>query len=203
MNDDSSPDSGGSDDQNDRDYAHLENNDHARGNDGGGAPPANQNATRHGAYADPDNLLEYLRENDEQAMRWIRQKFESYMRSAPFDRDDARADQLRQIVVRELSIWRASGIQVREGVVSEQAVQGGDGEWFVAKRENPANQALSRLERDVTKRLKELGILGDSPDARLAGAFEMRSSDYVIEVDEDESLDEDEWVIERPNEDDG
>lgn len=203
MTDEDIPETRGSDGETDDKYAHLEGNDHAEGNPGGSAPPANQNATTHGMYADPDNLLAWLEENDPAAVDWIKQKYTSYLKSAPFGPDDAKADQLKQIVVRELSIWRASGLQIREGVVTEQPVQGSDGEWFVAKKENPANQALSRLERDVTKRLKELGVLGESPDARMAGAMEMRSDDYVIEVDDGETLEDcDEWVIERPNEDD-
>lgn len=206
MNDDSTPDTGGSDGGTDDEYAHLESNDHARGNDGG-APAGNQNAVRHGLYSDPDNLLQHLQSTDPDAMAWIDRKFEGYLSEAPFGPLSPKADQLLQVCVREYSIWQATGLQVRDGVVKKQAVETGDGEWIQAEKENAANLALDRMEKTVTKRLKELGILGDAPAARLAGAMEIRSEDYAIQYDEDEDPTDDpsemEWTIERPLEDDG
>lgn len=206
MTDESAPEDGGNDDQNDDEHSHLENNDHAEGNPGGSGQPGNQNAMRHGLYSDPDNLLEHLREHDPDAMAWVNRKFDGYLRQAPFGPLDPQADQLLQVVIREYSIWSATGLQVRDGVVKRQAVQAGDGEWIQAERENAANLALDRMEKTVTKRLKELGILGSSPEHRMASAMEMRSSDYAIQFDDDEDPNADpedlEWVIERPNEDD-
>lgn len=204
MTDDSPPDNGGSDDGTDRDYSHLENNDHAEGNSGGGAPPGNLNAMKHGLHvSDPDNLLSWLTEHDPAAVEWIEHKYNSYLERANFGHDSALADQLKQVVVREYSIWQASGLQVREGVVKSQAVETGDGEWIRAGKENAANIALDRMERTVMRRLKELGVLKESPDAKLAEAMTMESEDYIITIDEDQNQNQDEeWTIARPNEDD-
>lgn len=173
-----------------------EGNDFALDNDGGaprgntnsdgsgGAPPANQNSTTHGLHADPDNLLEYLKESEPEATEWISAKYTSYLADAPFGPDSAKADQLKQVVVREYSIWVASGLQVREGVVKTQAVEIGDGEWIEAEREHAVNMPLDRMEKTVTRRLKELGVLGnDQPAHRKDGVEVMRSDDYVIEID--------------------
>lgn len=206
MNDDSTPDTGGNDDENDRDYSHLENNDHAEGNPGGGAPPDNLNAMKHGLHvSDPDNLLSWLSEHDPAAVEWVEHKYNDYLARADFGHDSALADQLKQVVVREYSIWAASGLQVREGVVKRQAVETGSGEWITAEKENAANIALDRMERTVMRRLKELGVLKESPDAKLAEAMTMESEDYIITIGEDdldEDDDEEEWTIERPLEDD-
>ena len=206
MNDNSPPEDGDSDGQNDRDYGHLEDNDHARGNPGGGAPPENLNAMKHGLHvSDPDNLLSWLTEHDPAAVEWIEHKYNSYLKRANFGHDSALADQLKQVVVREYSIWQASGLQVRNGVIKRQAVETGDGEWIAAEQENPANIALDRMERTVMRRLKELGVLKESPGAKLAEAMTMESEDYIITIDdsnEDDENESEEWTIARPNEDD-
>lgn len=157
-----------------------EDNNFALNNDGG-AKPGNQNATSHGMYADPDNLLEYFADHDPEALEWIRAKHRSYLQEAPFEVGTAKAEQLLQICVREWSIWQASGLQVREGVIVQRNVKNGQDEWIEVTDEHPVNGALSRLERDVTKRLKELGIL-DSPSQQMATAVgSMENEDYVIE----------------------
>lgn len=203
MTDDSPPETGGKDDQNDDKHAHLEGNDHAEGNPGGGAPAGNQNATRHGLHSDPDHLLQHLEETDPAAREWITRKFTGYLEEAPFGLDSPKADQLLQVATREYSIWQATGLQIREGVVKTQAVQAGDGEWIQAEKEHAANMPLDRMEKTVTKRLKELGVLGNSPDARMAGAIELRSEDYVIKADDvGELKGADEWTIERPHKED-
>lgn len=162
-----------------------EHNEFALNNDGG-APPDNQNATEHGMYADPDNLLAYLEEHEPDALEWITAKHASYLDEAPFEADTAKAEQLLQVCVREWSIWQASGLQVREGVIKTRNVKNGQGEWIEVEDEHPVNGALSRLERDVTKRLKELGVL-DSPSKQMADAVgALESDDYEIVMDDDE-----------------
>lgn len=161
-----------------------ESNQYALDNDGGAPPEANQNAMSHGMYADPDNLLEYFADNDPEALEWIRAKHASYLQEAPFDGGTAKAEQLLQVCVREWSIWQASGIQIREGVIKTRNVKNGEGEWIEVTDEHPVNGALSRLERDVTKRLKELGVL-DSPPKQMADAVgSLENEHYVIDMDD-------------------
>lgn len=134
----------------------------------GGAPERNQNATTHGLRADPVNLLEDLRKNDEEAFAWIQDKYESYLAVAPFDRDSAHGDQLLQICVREYSIWKASQIQVNDGVLTEQPKIAGE-RVIKVEAENPAAKTLDRMERTVVKRLEKLGVM-PSPEQQQANA---------------------------------
>jgi hypothetical protein len=137
-------------------------------NKNAGAPEGNQNAMRHGLSSDPDNLLEHLRKNEEHAYAWIQDKFESYIDVASFDRDSAWADQLMQVCVQEYTIWRAEGIQVREGVVVKTHKVSDQGVVEVDD-ENPANKPLDRMQRTVVKRLEKLGVM-PSPDQQEADA---------------------------------
>jgi len=133
-----------------------------------GAPEGNQNATTHGLRADPVNLLEDLRKNDEEAFAWIQDKYESYLAVAPFDRDSAHGDQLLQICVREYSIWKASQIQVNDGILTEQPKVAGE-RIIKLEAENPAAKTLDRMERTVVKRLEKLGVM-PSPEQQQADA---------------------------------
>lgn len=137
-----------------------------------GAPEKNQNALRHGLNSDPVNLLEHLRKEDEKAYAWIQDKFESYLSVAPFGRDSAHADQLLQICVREYAIWKASNIQINDGVLTEEKKVAGEAVLTVDV-ENPASKSLDRMERTVIKRLEKLGVM-PSPEQQEASEGDLR-----------------------------
>lgn len=183
MTDDSPPEDEGEDDETGAERPHMVGNDHAEGNPGGSGQPGNQNATRHGLYSEADHLLEHLDDHDPEAREWVAEKFEGYLREAPFGPESPKADQLLQVCTREYSIWQATGLQIREGVVKTQAVETGSGEWITAEKEHAVNMPLDRMEKTVTKRLKELGVLGDnSPQQQQQAGRTMESEDYVIHV---------------------
>jgi hypothetical protein len=186
-------------------------NDRARGNNGG-APENNQHATKHGLHADPDNLLAHLRENDKEGFAWIHGKYESYLDAAPFERHTALAEQLLQVCVREYSIWKASGIQLREGLVQEKVrtddrgeVIEYEGEPLTTQVETAANLPVDRMESTVVRRLKELGVMpGSSTDGFVGGqSVHLVSDDYEIIVEEDEDLEADDTEYEIVMESDG
>lgn len=134
----------------------------------GSSHEGNQNATKHGLHSDPVDLLDDLYENNEEAYAWIQDKFESYLTVAPFDRETAYADQLMQVCVREYSIWKASGLQIDNGVVTEQTQEGEHGLYEV-EQESPVNLPLDRMERTVVQRLEKLGVM-PSPEQQRANA---------------------------------
>jgi len=133
-----------------------------------GKKKVRMNGTKHGLRSDPVKLLEHLRETDEKAYAWIQDKFESYLEVAPFGRDTAHADQLLQICVREYSIWKASSIQVNEGVITKEKKVAGEA-IIKVDVENPASKSLDRMERTVVKRLEKLGVM-PSPEQQKAEA---------------------------------
>jgi len=134
-----------------------------------GPPENNQNAATHGIHADPANVLEKLEEEQPGAYEWVEQKHSSYLDSAPFGAGSAKADQLRMICVREYCVWRATGVQVRDGMLKQTHIQGSDGELKEIEDEHAINIAIDRAERTITRRLKELGVLND-PDSAQAAA---------------------------------
>jgi hypothetical protein len=137
------------------------------------------NGTTHGLRSDPVNLLEDLRKRDEKAFAWVQDKFESYLTHAPFGRDSAYADQLLQVCVREYSIWKASGIQIDDGVVTKEKKVAGEAVIKVDV-DNPANKALDRMERTVVKRLNKLGVM-PSPEQQKAEATEAALAEILSE----------------------
>ena len=154
----------------------------------GSSHEGNQNATSHGLHSDPVNLLDELYEDDEEAYAWIQDKFESYLKVAPFDRGSAHADQLMQVCVREYSIWKASGLQIDSGVVTEQTREGEHGLYEVAE-ESPVNLPLDRMERTVVQRLEKLGVM-PSPDQKKADAMEEAALEINIQRVTEENVDE-------------
>jgi len=136
---------------------------HGGTNDGPTEPEkleGNQNAQRHAIHADPANVLDDLAESDPDGYDWVLSKYDSYLEAAPFGDGTAKADQLKQIATQEYVIWKATGFQVEGGVIR----QTDDG-----VEESPVNLPLDRMQRTVTRRLKELGVL-DDPDSQQAAA---------------------------------
>lgn len=131
----------------------------------GHGPPGNQHARRHGLYADPANALDHLADRDGDGYEWVMKKYDSYLEDAPFQDGSAKADELKQICAQEYAIWKGIDVQLRGGLV----VRDGDTGTVADLEENPVNRPLDRLQRGVTNRLKELGVL-DDPDSQQAGA---------------------------------
>jgi hypothetical protein len=121
----------------------------------------NQNARTHGIHADPANVLDDLAESDADGYEWVMAKYDSYLRDAPFGDGSAKADQLKQVATQEYIIWKATGYQLKAGVIR----RGDDG----AVERSPVNLPLDRMQRTVTRRLKELGVL-DDPETEQAKA---------------------------------
>lgn len=148
----------------------LEGNSRCRmhGGAGSGAPEGNQNSARHGLYSDPANVLDNLAENDPEAYEWVCKKYDSYLDDAPFEDGTAKADELKQIAAQEFVIWRSLGIQITDGVVVETNEPKGN-KYGDTLKDHPVNLPLDRMQRTVTTRLKELGVL-DDPETQQADA---------------------------------
>ena len=138
-----------------------EGNDFAKGNAGGGAPPENQNAMKHGLFSQSRNLLNYLEREEPKNYQWIQAKFESYLEDAPFEDGTAKADELLEVCILEYAVWRARGIQVRNGIVKNTHIKGSDGELIEIDVERPENQPANRIDRQLMSKLDNLSILNN------------------------------------------
>ncbi|WP_254530456.1 hypothetical protein [Natrinema gelatinilyticum] len=181
-------------DENDTDTDEFEHewmvgNGHAVGNPGGSPPAKNQNAATHHLHADPDNVLPYLKENEPEAFEWVKNKYDSYLEDAPFEHCSGKADKLLETVVCEFSIWKARGIQIRDGIVTKTHKRGADGELYQVEDEQPHNQAVNRMDRQVMSKLEKLGIFDDQSDDSPNGPL---SNEYYTVVTKDSSDESDE-----------
>lgn len=131
-----------------------------------GAPEGNGNAETHGLTADREKWFERHREDAEPVVRAL---VESYVADAPFTFEkSAKVDLLTEVAIDQVRIRRAN--DVLDEFVTEQVVgQTDDGQPIVTVEENPAHMPRSRIKRDNTRILKELGILQD-PDSAQAAA---------------------------------
>lgn len=133
----------------------------------GGAPKGNSNASTHNLYADRSNYYHRL---DREDQLWIDLLVESFLEDAPFDRENlGKLEQLRQVAIDMHKIRTANEYIWNEGLAQLKTIDFDEnsGEEIEAEVENILNLPVDRLQRQVTKRLKELGVLED-PQSQLA-----------------------------------
>lgn len=126
-------------------------------------------AEKHGLYADRQNYYSN-RSDGEQA--WIDAIVESLLDDAPFGPDSfAKMQMVRNIAIDMHKLQRANDYIDQKGVVDKDKTVGytDDGKPIKVDEENVLNVAYDRLDKTVTRKLKELGILED-PDSQDAEA---------------------------------
>jgi hypothetical protein len=120
-------------------------------------------------YSDRQNYYKH-RSDEEQA--WIDAVVESLLDDAPFDADNmAKLQMVRNIAIDMHKQQRANDYIDEVGVVNEDKTVGytDDGRPIKEDVENVLNVAYDRLNRTMTRQMKELGIL-DDPDSQQAEA---------------------------------
>jgi len=147
-----------------KDASHLEDNDYAEGNLGGGAPEGNANAEIHGGFADWQKAYDRFDEDtrayvDRIAADWR----ETAAEHAPDVDADRRAELSREhatlsILHRRTSAdtWVDPGSGPGRGFVIEEEREIG-GETYTVTKANPALRAgasLSRRQREIAKELR-------------------------------------------------
>jgi len=141
----------------------------------GGAPKGNQNAKKHGIYSQRSN---YYNDLPAEQKAWVDSLVQSMMDDAPFDEDNFQKFQMvREIAIDMHKKRHANDYIAEEGIIQENMVRDEDGnpvtdkngELVTEAEENPVNMAYDRLDRTMTRKMKELGIL-DDPDSAQAEA---------------------------------
>ena len=139
---------------------------------GGGSKTANKgnnHAETHGLYADRQN---YYSNRSTEEQQWIDGVVESLLDDAPFDADNmAKLQMVRNIAIDMHKQQRANDYIDEVGVVNKDKTTGytEDGRPIKEDVENVLNVAYDRLNRTMTRQMKELGIL-DDPDSQQAEA---------------------------------
>lgn len=138
----------------------------------GGCSEAQEGAGRpieHGMYADRQNYYEHVSDAEK---AWIDAVVESLLDDAPFGPESfAKMQMVRNIAIDMHKLQRANDYIDEVGVVHKDKTVGytDDGKPIKQDEENVLNISYDRLNRTMTRQLKELGILED-PDSQQAEA---------------------------------
>jgi len=128
-------------------------------------------AEKHGLHADRQN---YYKNRNTAEQQWIDAVFESFLDDAPFGPDNfAKVQMLRNVAIDMHKLKNANDFIDQEGLIQTDKTVGyaDNGKPIKDDEENPVNVAYDRLNRTMTRQLKELGIL-DDPDSQQAEAQE-------------------------------
>lgn len=137
-----------------------------------GAPKNNVNAAKHNLYTQRSSYYENL-SGKEQA--WVNELVRSMLNDAPFTADNFQKFQmLREIAIDMHKKRQANDYTAEEGLIQENIVRDDegdplmrDGELVTEDEENPINVSYDRLDRTMTRKMKELGLL-DDPESQKA-----------------------------------
>jgi len=137
-----------------------------------GAPEKNTNAAKHHLYTQRTNYYE-TRTAEEQL--WIDELVRSMMEDAPFGADNFQKFQMiREIAIDMHKKRQSNDYTAEEGLIKENVVRDDDGdpmmqdgELVTDTDENPVNLTYDRLDRTMTRKMKELGLL-DDPESQKA-----------------------------------
>ena len=139
---------------------------------GGGSKTANQGtnyAEKHGMYANRQN---YYKNRSTEEQNWIDAVVESLLDDAPFGPDNfAKMTMLRNLGIDMHKMKSANDFVDEEGVVQKDKTVGytDQGKPIKDDVENPVNVTYDRLNRTMTRQLKELGCM-DDPESQQAEA---------------------------------
>lgn len=122
----------------------------------------------HGLYAQRTNYYKSLEPADKE---FVEGMVSSWIDDAPFGRNNsAKVNELYRIAIDQHRAWRALDEYVEdgefEGMTKEVTVDYDEEtkEEVTAEDEHPVNLPYSRLDRDIVKKLKEIGIYGADDD---------------------------------------
>lgn len=142
-----------------KDTEHLEDNDYAKGNPGGGAPVGNDNSVVHNGWADPEKFYNRL---EDDAKEYVDRLTESYVECSKADLpDDEIREKARRLSIQHIQ-WRSTAADTFErgwGLEEEIEVEG---ETYTIWKLNPALKAERRINSKDRELMRELRAYGTS-----------------------------------------
>jgi hypothetical protein len=121
-----------------------------------GAPANNDNAVTHGLYQDRNKLFNRLDEDEKRLVVEIATDL--------LDKFDGDVGAYEREAIRNIALDTLKRIQANEHILAEELVKDG------SERADRINMAYSRIMRDTTKEMKELGLLSEGPAMKSAEA---------------------------------
>ena len=159
------------------------NSDRAEG-EKRGAPVGNQNATKHGLYADRENYYHNFPKTDTDFIdRMEKDLADRYRRINGRDPDMFAKQVLRAIAIDLEQIPNAYRYIKREGITQEREnLQ--EGELFIEEIPNVLLETVRAQNESVINRMKKLGLLND-PQTKTANALQGKSVSDTWDADDD------------------
>lgn len=142
------------------DTSHLEGNDFAKDNSGGGPPTNNTNAEVHGGWSDPDKFYDRL-EGD--AKEYVDELTECHIDRSKADLpDDEIKEKAQELAVLQHQ-WSGPAVAWLEDGLVVTREREANGEVYTEKVVHPAFEAEIRLSKRKRKLMRELRVFS-SPD---------------------------------------
>ena len=145
-----------------------EGNNYARRNVGG-APENNQNATKHGLYADNSKLYQHFNETQKEVTYVLIESFEDRI-SIPLTPDvekmlfDLAVNMTKKDMANDYLVERAEADGVENPLVERGIAGAGESGPYYEERPNRIHNEISRLSKDNRKTMDKLGLLPGSND---------------------------------------
>lgn len=135
------------------DTSHLEENDFAKDNPGGGAPIGNTNSEIHGGWADPDKVYDRIEGEEKE---FVERLEESYIKSSKADLPEEEIKEKARRLSTYHLLWRKTTVDSFErGWVFEEEIEY-EGETYIKQKVNPALEAELRINSKDMKLMREL-----------------------------------------------
>lgn len=161
---------------------HGGNNGGAR--EGAGAPKGNQNATTHGATADPTNIYGHLSDEDR---GWVDDLTDAYIDESPYTDEDPQAERIQMTVVMTWQERSGRAQLIKEGLERKKIVSASEAGVARDLDGHHLNSVVSSLNTDIRQNLKDLNLLEDA-ESRKADALES-GIDLSLTSDDKDALD--------------
>lgn len=142
-----------------KDTGHLEGNDYAEDNPGGGAPVGNDNSATHNGWADPDKFYERL---EREQKEYVDKLTECYVEESKADLPEEEIQKKARRLAMCHMQWQSTTLDTfKRGWVLEEEIEY-EGETYTKRKINPAFKAERRVRSKDMKLMRELRAYGTS-----------------------------------------
>lgn len=173
-----------------------ESNSNAEGNPGGSAPAGNTNSVRHALYAETNNFYTNVIGDDVRAL--VDDIFTDYLEEYEERHGDpttgTEAELFRIAVSYGKHVYADNWAETKpdsldsgHGMVDRETRTTEDGDTYYKYKETVVAKGQARLSRDRRSWLKDLGLMGESPEAQQANALS-EGIDLTLSTDEKQGL---------------
>jgi len=154
--------------------------------DGRGAPARNQNATKHGLYADRENYYENFPNTDQDFIERMENSLAERYRKINGREPDMFAAQVLRAIAIDLEQLPDAYKYIKKQGLTQQRESIQEGTLLVEDVPNTLLETLRKQNESIIKRMEKLGLLND-PETKKANA--LGDAENVAELWDDEDND--------------